>query len=248
LFVVNPAHDAPTSHRAGRGEEKREDDVAIKTIRLPDGTELVIDEWLHWPTYSVMEFAAAVKLDLRAFTYVQGNQVSSQGLTRRTATEADTNQVVKSQMNFDESLLVYAITYEPFALSSATASTTIAQSPTPVISAINLLRLQRDVMVDLFVGARQQKPQYRSPFSFVAQGLGAPAWTPGDRPTAGMAFQYGTGGYPTPENERRLALPLYIQSKQPFNLRVYSETAMTDLDQDVRLRWYLDGLKRRPVG
>lgn len=222
--------------------------MAIKEIVLPDGTKLVIDEWLHWPTYSVMEFAAASKVDLRAFTYVQGNQVASQGLTRRTATEADTNQVVKSQMNYDEAILVYALTYEHFALTSVTASTTIAMSPIPVLSAINLRRLQRDLMVDLFVGARQNKPQYRSPFSFVAQGLGAPAWTPGDRPVANMAFQYGTGGYMTPENERRLALPIYIQSKQPFNLRVYSPAAITDLDQAVRLRWYLDGLKRRPVG
>lgn len=222
--------------------------MAIKEIVLPDGTKLVIDEWLHWPTYSVMEFAAASKVDLRAFTYVQGNRVSSQGLTARTATEADTNQVVKSQMNYDEAILIYSLTYEPFALSSYAASSSISASPTPMLSALNLRRLQRDLMVDLFVGARQQKPQFRAPFSFVAQGLGAPAWGPGDRPVAGMAFQYGTGGYPTPENQRRLELPIYVQSKQPFNLRVYSPAAISDLDQAVRLRWYLDGLKRRPVG
>jgi hypothetical protein len=46
--------------------------MAIKQIRLPDGSEVVIDEWLHYQQFSTIEFAAATAVNLRAFTYVWG--------------------------------------------------------------------------------------------------------------------------------------------------------------------------------
>jgi hypothetical protein len=225
--------------------------MAIRSIQLPDGTSIEIDEWLHWPTFSVIEFNAGAKVNLRAFTYVQGNPVSSQGLAIRTATEADTNQVVKQQTNYDESILVYDITYEPFALSDASFESeqvTTVLAPAPLILSTNLHRLQRDLMVELYVGAKQTKPQFRAPFSFVGQSIGAPMWGPGGSPAAGFNISYGTGGYPTPENARRLELPVYIESAMTFYLKVYSNAAISDLTQDISLRFYLDGLKRRPVG
>lgn len=222
--------------------------MAIKQINLPDGTTLTIDEWLHWPTYSTIEFAAASKPQLQAFQYVMGQRVASQGVTTRNATEADTNQVVKSQVNYDESILVYSVTYECFALSSVNASTTLLAAGTPVLSGVNHKRLCRDLIVELAIGARQYKPQFRAPFSYIGQGPGAPAFVPGDEPSATVRFQYGTGGWPTPTNQRRMPLPVYVQPTQKYTLKVYSPVAITDLDQAVRQRWYLDGLKRRPVG
>ena len=225
--------------------------MAIRSIQLPDGRTIEIDEWLHWPTFSVIEFAAASKVNLRAFSYVQGNPVSSQGLAIRTATESDTNQVVKQQTNYDESILVYDVTYEPFALSDAILvreQGNLNLAPAPLILSTNLHRLQRDLMVELYVGAKQTKPQFRCPMSFVGQAVGAPAWGPGPGPAAGFNISYGTGGYPTPENARRLELPVYIESAMTFYLKVYSNAAISDLTQDMSLRWYLDGLKRRPVG
>lgn len=226
--------------------------MAIRTIQLPDGRELEISEWLHWPTYSVMEFAAGAKVNLTCFNYVQGGIVAQQGLAQRTASESDTNQTVRRQMNFDESILVYDLTYEAFALSSATIVqsevTTLSTAPAPILLSTNLKRMQRDMMVELFVGADQSKPQYRSPFSYVGQSIGAVAFSPGTAPIAGAAVSYGTGGYTTPENARRLELPIYIQPKMTFFLKVFSVVAMTDMTQNVSIRWYLDGLKNRPVG
>jgi hypothetical protein len=233
--------------------------MAIKKIKLPDGRELTIDEWLHWPTYSTIEFAKGSKVSLRAFTYVQGQRVSQQGVAPRNATEADTNQVVKSQANYDEALLVYSITYECFALSPLIlkpGQSTNLVADAPVLTAVNHRRLCRDLMVELYIGARQQKPQARFPFSYIGQGLGSPAYVPGDSPGLplsqyppfGIFFQYGTGGLPTPQNQRRFPLPIYIPPTQAFHLLVYSPLAINDLDQDVRQRWYLDGLKRRPTG
>ncbi len=229
--------------------------MAIKKVHLPDGSEVVIDEWLHWPQYSVIEFAAAVTLNLRAFTYVQGQQVPQQGAIpggARTATETDTNQVNRTRMNHDEAFLAYAITYEPFALTDATIPDVspggILVAPAPVADATNLRRLQRDVVISLIIGAGQLKPQFRAPLAWIGQSVGAPAWTSGDAVGAGINFSYGTAGEMTAKNQRRWNLPIFIQSDRVMYLEVKSEQgAIVGLDQAFRFRWYLDGLKRRPV-
>lgn len=229
--------------------------MAIKKVHLPDGSEVIIDEWLHWPQFSVIEFGAAVALNLRAFTYVQGQNVPQQGVIpggARTATESDTNQVSRTRMNHDEAYLAYSLTYEHFALSDATipdqSPAGILVAPAPVLSADNLRRLQRDVVVELIIGAGILKPQFRAPFAWIGQSAGSPAWTSGDAPAAAVAFSYGTAGEMTAKNQRRWNLPIFIQSDRVMFLQVRSEQgAITDLDQAVRLRWYLDGLKRRPV-
>ncbi len=225
--------------------------MAIKKVHLPDGSDVVIDEWLHWPTFSTIEFAAGVALNLRAFTYVQGQNVPQQGaLVPRTATETDTNQVSRTRMNHDEAYLVYAITYEHFALSDATIDEDppILLAPAPVLLSQNLRRLQRDCVVELLVGAGIRKPQFRAPFAWIGQSAGAPAYASGDQVAPNIAFSYGTGGEICAKNQRSLQLPIFIQSDRVMFLTMRSEYgAIADLTQAVRMRWYLDGLKRRPV-
>lgn len=226
--------------------------MAIKTIHLPNGEDVVIDEWLHWPQFSTIEMAAGASINLRAFTYVQGQRIpQTPGVPggSRTATEVDTNQVARTRVNHDEALLAYSITYEHFALSAATLeSDTILQAPVPVLLSQNLRRLQRDVVLSLIVGAGQMKPQARAPFSWFEQGPGAVAFSSGDAMAAGLAVSYGTAGTVSPANQRRWNLPVYIASDRVMHLDVRSYPgAITDLTQAVRLRFYLDGLKRRPV-
>lgn len=224
--------------------------MAIKKIHLPDGEEVVIDEWLHYQQFSTIEFAAGAQVNLKAFTYVQGQTVPQIGLVPRNATESDTNQVAKTRMNHDEAYLCYAITYENFALTNAeiagTSPTTLA--PAPALLSQNLRRLQRDLVLSLVVGANIKKPQARFPFSRIGQSVGAPAYTSTGLVAANTAFSYGTGGKLTSSNQRRFQLPVYIASDRVFYLEVRSfPGAITDLSQAVRMRLYLDGLKRRPV-
>ena len=228
--------------------------MAIKKVHLPDGSEIVIDEWLHWFQFSTIEFAAGVNLNLRAFTYVQGQNVPQQGAVpggARTATESDTNQVSRTRMNHDEAYLAYSITYEHFALTDAVLDAgppVITASPAPILSSQNLRRLQRDVVVELRVGAGIRKPQFRAPLEWIGQSAGSPAWTSGDQAAANLNFTYGTAGDLSAKNQRRWNLPIFIQSDRVMFLQVRSENgAMADLDQAVRMRWQLDGLKRRPV-
>jgi hypothetical protein len=225
--------------------------MAIKKVHLPNGEEIVIDEWLHWPQYSVIEFAAGVSLNLRAFTYVVGQRVPNQGLAPRNATEADTNQVARTRMNHDEAYLAYSLTYEAFALSDAfldPPGNAILGAPAPAMLSQNLRRLQRDLVIELVVGAGIDKPQFRAPFSWVDQGVGAPAYTSGDGVAAGVQFSYGTAGDISPKSQRRWMLPIFIASDRVFYVKLQSfPGAIVDLTQDVSLKVYLDGLKRRPV-
>lgn len=225
--------------------------MAIKKVHLPDGSEVVIDEWLHWPQFSTVEFAGGVALNLRAFTYVTGQRVPQQGAVAggpRTATEVDTNQVARARINHDEAYLAYSITYEHFALTDAVLAGPILQAPAPALLSQNLRRLQRDVVVEFVVGAGIDKPQFRAPFAWIGQGPGAPAYTSGDAVVAGTNFTYGTAGCPSPKDQRRWQLPIYVQSDRVLYVQMTSfPGAIADLTQDVRIRWYLDGLKRRPV-
>lgn len=224
--------------------------MAIKEINLPTGEKIVIDEWLHWATFSTMEFGATVRLDLRCFTYLVGQDVAQQGVTRRTATTTDTNQIIKGQTNYDEALLVYAITYEPFALTDAEAgSPAVLLAAEPAMFSTDLRKLQRQTLVEFNVGAKIRKPQISCPLSFVGQSVGAPAFSPGDAAAfnGGATLSYGTAGLPTGLNQRLQKLPIYVESSRTMFLKLKSPTALT-LESSARIRWYLDGLRRRPVG
>lgn len=235
--------------------------MAIREIRLPDGTNLKLDEWVHYPVFSTIEFAARTKLNLKAFSYTVGQTVPSQGLTKRQADEADTNQVVRGRTNHDEALVVYSLTYEMFGLSDASADATNIVGGAPVAATApsysrhNLLALQRSVLVELFVGANINKPQLRVPFSRIAQSLGpsihgttslTQAAGPGFAVTLG-GTDLATAGRVSANNQWRLEIPVYIEADRVFNVRYSSPEALADVNQDIRVRTFLDGMKRRPV-
>ena len=215
--------------------------MAVKEIRLPDGRNVVIDEWLHWPLYSTVEFASTAGVQLRAFSYVRGQRVPSNGLPSRLATQADTNMAQRQMMSYDESFVMYAITYEAFRLPDA-----LRETGSPVLDGINLRRLQRDMEIELILGAGQTKPQLRYTFSYLPQSVGAEAYS--NDGGAGARVSYGTAGAIKPANQRRLELPINIESERQMYLKVFSPFGTVEgLDENVRLRFWLDGMKRRPV-
>ena len=237
--------------------------MAIKEIRLPDGRNVVIDEWLHWPLYSTIEFAKDAGVQLRAFSYVRGQRVPSNGLPTRLATQLDTNMSQRQMMSYDESFVMYAITYEAFAIGTAGRETDpvtvpcgdpavdITVASNPALQGANLRRLQRDLEIELILGAGQTKPQLRYTFSYLPQSIGAEAYS-NDAPSATNTVSYGTAGAIKPANQRRLELPINIESERQMYLKVFSPFGKVggtspDLTQDIRLRFWLDGMKRRPV-
>lgn len=226
---------------------------SLNKVRLPDGTELAISEWLHWPLYSTVEFAAGSPVRLDAFTYVRGNRVPSSGIAGRNARRSDTNLVRAAKMNQDEALVVFSITYELFGLSDTedVGGNTIA--PAPLVDATDLRRLQRDLLVELLVGSGIKKPQIEAPFSWFSSGIGNEVFTSGDH----AAIHLGQAGRPTPLNQSKLQLPVYIggfgENAKPGNSMVFKLRTRSpagppaNLTQNFRLRWWLDGLRKRPA-
>ena len=244
--------------------------MAIDKIKLPDGREVAISEWLHWPLFSTIEgqggvapgadgLGNGVAIDLKMFSYVVGARVPQAGtvpaaFANRMATESDTNQVARSRINHDEAMLVFSMTFEMWSLENDPDIPGLPNNisaPEPVLNGDNLRRLQRDCMYELYVGAGIKKPQARAPLSYYGQGIGAPAWGSGDELNAGLNvinFSYGTAGYISPLNQRRWQLPIYVHSDRVMYARLRSPVGIiVGLSQSWRFKGYLDGLKRRPV-
>lgn len=252
--------------------------MAIKTITLPNGSEVVIDEWLHWPIYSSLVGQGDVggsgngaNIDLRAFTYVVGDRIPKAGNpvdptgTNFTSRTSDTNQVVRSRINHDESMVIFSVTYEMFSLDHdvpfGDPAASDVQTTAPIFRATNLRIMQRDCILEVVVASNLKKPQIRGPFSYFAQGPGAVAWGPGSglavnfTPDGGganvtnLALNYGTGGPISPRNQRRYSLPVYVHSDKKLQAHFYSpQGTLVGLDQNWKMRITLDGIKRRPVG
>lgn len=223
---------------------------------LAGGVEIDSEEYLHWPLFSTGEWSTADPLRLDLFNYVPGGTVSATPtLAQRAATYRDTNMVRANRMNQDESMIVYAITYEVFALTGETSgSPAVANNiPEPILSGDNLRRIQREVIVSLIVGAGIKSPQVGAPWSWYEQSIGAETYF-----GSGSTFQYGTGGEISADNQRQLGLPVFIGGtgemakpgnamKFAFKLRTPGgANALNDATQNLFTRWYLDGLYQRP--
>ncbi|MCR4339265.1 MAG: hypothetical protein NUW01_05175 [Gemmatimonadaceae bacterium] len=229
---------------------------SMNRIRLADGREVAAAEWYDQPRFSTCEFAAADPVNLALFNYVPGMPVSkTASIAQRNATDADTNQVKRRAVNQDEALIVFAITYETFALDAEADGSGDVIAPMPALSGTDLRRLQYQAIFELTVGGLK-KPQYEVPFAWLCQSIGTKAWS-SDAGATSTHIDYGTAGDLTAENQELLELPIYIGgfgrsarpgNSMPFKGRFYNADngAFTGLRQNVRLRLYLMSLTKRP--
>lgn len=247
----------------------------LKDVILPDGTRTAIDEWLHDPRYSTAEIGPRDNLDLRLFSYVRGQQVPrTASIPARLATDADTNMVQSNQMGYDEAFVVYAITFEAFSLVNAIepagpgapppdypylpASFGNDEIPGPLMDLLTLRAAQRNIVVELLVGASQRKPRIRETLGRIGQSVGTHTIA-----SVGIANLPGrelrppaTAGEVEVWNQRRYEEPIFIREQEIARVRLYAPdgsvaAGMNDtvagLLVPFRLRMYLDGLRRRPV-
>lgn len=238
--------------------------MAIDKIRLQNGEEYELEEWLHWPLYSVVEGAAGASVNLRAFSYVVGNNVPQAGAIStgaRAATDADTNQVVRGKVNHDEAFIVFSMTNEWWAIEGSTnQDSTYAVAPfdnsatAPLLSGTNLRLIQLYMMQQLFVGAGISKPMASAPMEYFGQGIGAVAYGSGDALTianggaSALNLNYGTAGPINPtRNQRGFAMPILVHSDRVMHVRLSTPAGALTVDQDWRTKVILDGMKRRPV-
>jgi hypothetical protein len=227
---------------------------SFNQIALADGTVLEASEWLHWPVYTSVEIGQADRVNLASFSYVVGGIVThTSSIANRQATKLDTNLVRKNKMNQDEALIVMSFAHENFALTDHTIQSPPATvAGAPVLDAVSLRALQAQLVIELMVGAGIKKPQVGVPYSYLGQSLGTRMQASGDL----AAFHGGTSGEITIRNMRQLGLPVYIggfgENARPgnsmwFRLKIRSSSALSNVNQDLRQRWWLNGLKKRPA-
>jgi hypothetical protein len=240
----------------------------IRTIRIGNH-DLALDEWSHWPLYTTVEsalstVAAPIIPNLVGFSYTVGQNVPSQGgLPKRTADISDTNQAVRARINRDEGYIVFAMTYEVFALENTASRDNNSpfpvpplndESASPMLTGTNLRQMQMSLMLELYLGANITKPMASAPLSWYGQSAGTMVFGAGDAVAIANAFgatainlNYGTAGELSASNQRSWVLPVEINSDTPMRSKLSCPAGAFFCDQDWRMRQYLDGIKRRPV-
>jgi hypothetical protein len=236
--------------------------MAIQTIKLQDGTEITIGEWSSWPAFSTYEGSKLAGVDMRLFSYLVGERVPQTtprplSTAPHSATPADTNWKARGRVNQDESYVWFSFTYELFALENNEPFDNAPpdlEATSPIFTGTNHRILQRDLLIRLIVGAGIDKPQVEGPLESFGQGLGAPAFGGGDAllinqgAATQLEMNYGTGGMPTPRNQYVWVMPVYVPSDRVVKLNVLTPNGpMEGLDQDYKIRLWVDGIKRRAV-
>lgn len=227
----------------------------VSNIRLANGQEINLSEWLPTPRFSTVEWAQASSVNLTAFSYVVGQTVAQTGLANRSATELDTNMTKRKGMAQDEAMLVFAVTFDIYGLSDGAVSGGHFAAVAPQYSALNLRRLQRDLVFALTVGSGISKPQVGIPFSEIAQSMGPVGFASGVAATD--TLDQGTSGVVRGVNQRTLDLPVFIGgfgednaigNGMQFQAKLYTGPggAVSGLNQDTRIRIIFDGLLRLP--
>ena len=154
--------------------------MAIEKIKLADGTEINVEEWLMWPLFSTGLGQATggngVGGELRFFEYIVGDNLPQLGTPAGTplqAGPADTNQVVRGKINHDEGFIVFNMTYDVFALTDTPEVVTDrVQATAPIFTGTNLRRIRgrRDDAV------RATHPrEFREPHDLLRNRLDLPA-------------------------------------------------------------------------
>lgn len=237
--------------------------TSLNRILMADGSEFALQEWLHQPVWTTIEFANTAGVNMTAYSYRRGQPVASVGLPKRTATDMDTNLVRQKAMNQDEALLCFGITVEFFSMYTVTYETegpvTHTVVPAPAVAGTDMRRLQRDAMLEFYIGAGIRKPQFDAPLGYFGSSMGAHCASSGDdTATTLLNLDHGTPGRVSPLNQQALTMPLYIggfgDSAMPGNAMTFFAKfynafggAFVGLRQSIRMRIVADGLKKRPA-
>jgi len=239
----------------------------ITKIRLPSGTEVALVDWTDKPLFSTGDFMSGfTQQETDLFGYVVGDQVPAVSgaaiTTRRTATEMDTNVQTPGAMASTEEMLVYAIKVEYFNLDTSdpanltTAAASIAGQPMPSI--VQLAQFARYCSLRLYIS---QKIYAEAGLGYFNTGFG-PAGTATTRTTDATGRTYAGMGVSGAHAVRSYVVPHHIGGQEKYRVSVcnFSGGAVTwaitevapneaadDESQVMRLRIYLEGLRKRPV-
>lgn len=225
-------------------------------IRLPDGRTLVPGDWTTAnPLFSTVEVPPGTWNILAAFSYGPGGIVPGSP-TQRKAQFTDTNlQGEGGKLPENEELVIYNVQIEAFTRYNGedVPADTYPDADEPDVSLLNMLRLQRDILVSVRISAVKNYTQ--QPLSYFGAGTGvnrycSPSRTVVSAGTEGSVL--GNNGMTDVGAERTLASPLYVGPGDVFGVDFtpgpgsVEDLALTG-DSRIELRTILNGYRRRPV-
>ncbi len=227
----------------------------IWKVRLPNGNVITPGDWTcAEPLYSVVELGAGSFPLLTAFSYGRGGVVPG-APTQRQSTLIDTNlEGEGNRLPENEELICYNIGIEVFKIGPALSTLTYPDADEPEVPLPDMLRLQRDVVVQFKIAA--VKNYTHSPMSYWPAGTGTCYTISGGRTNVSGAAANGmiiaNNGGSSVNDRRELASPLYVAGGETMSVEFRPGPGqVTNLNlatsSRMRLRTYLDGYRRRPV-
>jgi hypothetical protein len=229
-------------------------------IRLPNGCMVAPGDYTGAePLWSTVEVGTAAFTVVSAFSYGRGGDVPG-SIGPRTSNYADTNLEGEGNMlPENEEIFVYVIGIEAFMLGAEdTGVDAIPPSAAPDVSLENILRLQRDLLIETRIGT-DAKRYTHAPLSWFPGGTGVEQWNAGAITPAGTGYMSGNNGLTSSFDSRQLASPLHVEGGETLTVDFRpgpGSVVGLNLDQTpaagtvvgrVRLRVFLDGLRRRPM-
>lgn len=224
-------------------------------IRLPSGDVVSPADWTTAePVWSTVELNAGPLVIQEAFTYGLGGSVPGSP-NQRTSTLIDTNlQGEGGRFPENEAMVIQAISVEAYLIApvGTAFATDDANVVAPDVGYLNMLRLQRDLIVTVSIAS--VKEYIRCPLSFLAAGSGIESGT-----ASGLGGDFSNGyiaasnGSTSVKGLRHLASPLFIQGGEAFRLRYIpprgqvAGLSLPTSGSRIRLRAFLHGYHKRPV-
>ncbi len=238
---------------------------------MPDGEQVAFVDWSDKPVYSTIELIHGFqRQEVDFFGYTIGDPVPVTAplpVTARTSNAGDTNLEAPASMASTEERMVYAIKPEIFAMSvdpeeqgrfDAQTATTNENTGEPIPNPVMLGTLNLNLLLTLEIS---QKRFARSGLGYFNTGFGVhgAGSTMGTAVAAGRT--YATPGLPSQEAVRSYVVPQYMGGQEKFRLFITnpsggavnfgnSENGSVDTNVEAlaRIRCYLEGLYKRPVG
>jgi len=228
--------------------------AAAEALTLPTGETFVFSEWGDFPVWSRCEFEAGITQDVVVFNYTEAQEIPG-GSTAARATHYDTNMEEASQLPIDEVMIVMSIQIR-FDESDSDDDDDPGLVVMSDSAAEGMWKWRQLLEASTFTFTiTNQKPMAEGPIDCFPFGGGMYFQYTQDAGAANYAYN-PQNGFPTAEAARLLALPLRINTLQPFKGRFRFprgalpniETTPTTTEDVYGLTTFLYGPRQRPVG
>lgn len=243
----------------------------ITEIVLPDGRIYRPDDWTAAePLYSSVELTSGPYQTLTAFSYGISQQVPG---TLRNAKYTDTNlQGEGGRLPDNEEILIYAMEIEAYVVQIAGSSAYTGADAIPVpdlpdVSLLDMLRMQRDLVVKARFVTTQAQTDH--PLGWYPASTGTRFWNGGARTQASgnaSGTVIGNNGWQDANARRLFAVPFYLSNGEQFGVDFVcpngqigtfnpalpqtganAPLSVSTINGRIKLRTLFDGFRRRPV-